>query len=81
MVFVMSENRFDPEDEPSFSPPEEEESPPWDAPSASEGASPSFEEQSSFAWEMAKMWIKEHQTTAMLGAFAVGVFAGALFRE
>jgi len=31
--------------------------------------------------EMAKSWIRENQTTAMIGAFAVGVFIGAISRD
>jgi len=31
--------------------------------------------------EMAKSWLRENQTTAMLGAFAVGVFIGAITRD
>lgn len=27
------------------------------------------------------LWIREHKTTAMLGAFAIGVFLGALVRR
>jgi hypothetical protein len=43
--------------------------------------SPSMGDRSDFVLDMARLWIKEHQTTTMLGAFAVGVFVGALFRE
>ena len=43
--------------------------------------SASLADQSGFVLDVARLWIKEHQTTSMLGAFAVGVFAGALFRE
>jgi len=45
-----------------------------------EGAS-SWADRSAFAMEMARMWVKEHQTTTMLGAFAVGVFVGSLSRD
>ena len=31
--------------------------------------------------EMAKSWIRENQTPAMIGAFAVGVFIGAISRD
>lgn len=44
-------------------------------------AAPSLGDRSGFALEMARLWIKEHQTTTMLGAFAAGVFVGALFRD
>jgi hypothetical protein len=33
------------------------------------------------AWDMTRMWVKEHQTAAMLGAFAAGVFVGAYVRD
>lgn len=35
----------------------------------------------SFALTMARTWVTEHQTKAMLGAFAAGVVVGSLFRE
>lgn len=38
-------------------------------------------DRSAFALEMTQMWIREHQTTSMLGAFAVGVFIGAYLRD
>ena len=41
----------------------------------------SWSARSAFALDMARMWVKEHQKTAMLGAFAVGVFVGALSRD
>lgn len=31
--------------------------------------------------EMAKSWVRENQTSAMIGAFAVGVFIGAITRD
>jgi hypothetical protein len=34
-----------------------------------------------FAYEMAKMWVQDNQKTVMLGAFATGVFLGALLRD
>lgn len=36
---------------------------------------------SSLALEMAQVWVEEHQKASMLGAFAVGVFVGALLRK
>jgi len=36
---------------------------------------------SRFAMEMAKGWVRQHQTAAMVGAFAVGAFVGALMRD
>lgn len=38
-------------------------------------------EQSSLALEMAKEWVRQHQMVSMLGAFAIGVFIGALMRD
>lgn len=38
-------------------------------------------ESAGFAYEMAKMWVRDHQKTAMVGAFATGVFLGALLRD
>lgn len=35
----------------------------------------------SFALTMAKTWIKDHQTKAMLGAFATGVVLGSMLRK
>ncbi|NBB74728.1 MAG: hypothetical protein GVY35_13745 [Bacteroidetes bacterium] len=37
--------------------------------------------QSQLAMEMAKTWVRQHQTAAMVGAFAVGAFVGALMRD
>lgn len=34
-----------------------------------------------FALELGKEWVRQHQTTAMIGAFAVGAFIGALMRD
>jgi len=31
--------------------------------------------------DLSQVWIREHQKTAMLGAFALGVFTGAWLRE
>lgn len=44
-------------------------------------SAPSSGDEANFALDMARIWIKEHQTKSMLGAFAVGVFVGALFRD
>ena len=52
----------------------------WAESSAPEEA-PSIGNRSSFALDMARLWIEEHQRSVMLGAFAAGVFAGALFRD
>lgn len=37
--------------------------------------------QASFALDVARAWIKDHQKATMLGAFASGVVLGALFRD
>lgn len=37
--------------------------------------------QASMALGVARTWVREHQKTSMLGAFAVGVFTGAWLRE
>jgi hypothetical protein len=42
----------------------------------SDGSTPT-----SFCLEMAELWVREHQKASMLGAFAVGVFVGALVRD
>jgi hypothetical protein len=48
-------------------------------PAAGEGAS--WSDRSAFALKMARLWVEEHQTATMLGAFATGVVVGALFRD
>lgn len=35
----------------------------------------------SVAVDVARMWVQQHQKASMLGAFAVGVFAGAMLRQ
>lgn len=35
----------------------------------------------SMVGDMARMWVREHQKASMLGAFAIGVFAGAWLRD
>lgn len=45
------------------------------------GDSPAGGMDASFAVTMARTWVTEHQTKAMLGAFAAGVLVGSLFRE
>jgi hypothetical protein len=35
----------------------------------------------SFALKMARLWVQRHQKASMLGAFAVGVFIGAMVRD
>lgn len=88
----MSDNPESP-GERSFSPPDGEEgspfgqTPPFEqsfeqkgAPSEFAGA-PAGGGELSMAWSVARMWIKEHQREAMLGAFATGVFVGAYLRD
>jgi hypothetical protein len=83
----MTENRSNPEDRPSFSSSPDPESGPGHEPGRSgefgsaPDASPSMGDRSAFALDMARIWMKEHQKATMLGAFAVGVFAGALLRD
>ena len=36
---------------------------------------------SSVALDMARLWVQRHQKASMLGAFAVGVFVGAMLRD
>lgn len=56
--------------------------PPWEEQRGDSIDQGSIDEFSpSFATEMARMWVKRHQKASMLGAFAVGVFAGAMLRE
>jgi len=50
------------------------------------GSSPDFpgaaaDLDPSLALELARSWVREHQNATMLGAFAVGVFVGSLFRD
>ncbi len=37
--------------------------------------------EASFVLELGKEWVRQHQTVAMIGAFAVGAFVGALMRD
>lgn len=37
--------------------------------------------QASFALNVARTWVKDHQKASMLGAFATGVVLGALVRD
>lgn len=76
----MTEDPSAPPNSASFSSGDAPE-PDWATPDDSEGPASAFASRSSFALDMARMWVKEHQTSVMLGAFAVGVAAGALFRE
>jgi len=65
-----SEDEFDAESS--------EESPPE---FGSLGGGAPEELDASFALTLVRTWIAEHQTKAMLGAFAAGVLVGSLFRE
>jgi hypothetical protein len=51
--------------------------PPWE----DQGGDSMEDLSSSFATDMARMWVKRHQKASMLGAFAIGVFAGAMLRK
>lgn len=44
-------------------------------------SSPSSGSDAGFALEMGRMWVRDNLTTSMLGAFAAGVFLGALLRD
>lgn len=57
---------------------ESPEDPDWDVP-GEEGSSGGA--SASFALDMARLWVQEHQKASMLGAFAVGVFVGAMLRD
>lgn len=76
----MTEDRSNSEGRPSFSPPHDEDADRSWEPESSPDA-PSMGDRSAFALDMARLWVKEHQTTTMLGAFAVGVFVGSLLRD
>lgn len=52
--------------------------PPWET---EEGEFGQEEMGGAFAVDMARLWVKQHQKATMLGAFAVGVFVGALLRD
>lgn len=57
---------------------DEAEAPPWGTEDPEFGQEDPDE---SFAVDMARLWVKQHQKATMLGAFAVGVFVGALLRD
>lgn len=82
----MTEPSSDPESQDPFSSsslPDEErgdenvETPPWDT----EGPEFGEDVDGSFAVDMARLWVKRHQKAAMLGAFGIGVFVGALLQD
>lgn len=93
-AFLMTEDSF-PEGENDFSPdPDRTEAgfgsqePEFGSQESEDFASSFAPEESSpggvdvsFALTMARTWVKEHQTKAMLGAFATGVVVGSLLRE
>lgn len=64
---------------PTPSSPRSEVGPDWDPDSP--GDESTWADRSGVALDMARLWVKEHQTTTMLGAFAVGVFVGAIVRS
>ncbi len=57
---------------------DEAEAPPWETEAPGFGREDPDE---SFAVDMARLWVKQHQKATMLGAFGVGVFVGALLRD
>lgn len=77
---IMSEDPSEPNatDSDSSAASQRPDPPEWEAglenPSA-EGSS------ASFALEGARLWVQQHQKASMLGAFAVGVFVGAMLRD
>ena len=60
-------------------------------PSFGEDAPPSWAEEdqtgmpdgvsAALATDMARSWVRRHQTATLLGAFATGVFVGAMLRD
>lgn len=67
----------DPFSSPS-SAPNGPEAPPWASDPEASGPDMS---SASFAADVARMWVQRNQKATMLGAFAVGVFVGAMLRE
>ncbi len=64
---------------PSSGPPFEGDDPPsWDE---DDGMRMPDGVSSSFAKDMARSWVQQHQKATMLGAFAVGVFVGVMLRD
>lgn len=79
----MANPHSDPNPDDPFStsgtPIDEGQAPPsWEE--AGQGSMPD-DLSSSVALDMARLWVQQHQKATMLGAFAVGVFVGAMFRE
>lgn len=56
------------------------DAPPW-ADAEAAGGPPHGADTGAFALDMARLWVQQHQKTAMLGAFALGTFVGALLRD
>lgn len=54
--------------------------PPDPSPSGS-GAGFASSGEVAFALDVAKMWLRDYQKEAMVGAFATGVFLGSLLRD
>jgi len=78
----MSNPSSDPNSDDPFS----SSGPPFDQERASsweeEGRTSAGDDlSSSVAWDMARLWVQRHQKASMLGAFAVGVFVGAMLRD
>lgn len=77
----MTDSSSDSSERPFSSSPDPETNPEWGPQASKQGGMESPVDSSSFAMDLARMWVQEHQKTAMLGAFAAGVFIGALVRE
>jgi hypothetical protein len=83
----MSNPSSDPTPDDPFStsgtPIDESDGPSWDE----NGPDPMADDpmaddlSSSVALDMARLWVQRHQKASMLGAFAVGVFVGAMLRD
>jgi hypothetical protein len=82
----MADNSTEPDSPDPFSAssPSAEEGapPPWEAEDVPMSDQPAGDEMSpSFALDMARLWVQKHQKASMLGAFAVGVFIGAMLPD
>lgn len=78
----MTNAPSDPDSSDPVSPPSPSVEGPDAPPFGAESDAPRGDDTSpSFALDMARLWVQRHQKASMLGAFAVGVFAGALLRD
>lgn len=76
----MAENRSDPGSADEF-PPSSAREPERFGREGEVNFSSAEDASTSFYLDMAKLWVQEHKKASMLGAFAVGVFVGALLRD